>query len=101
MHLRSRFFFLAKRFAAVMLIAFALWLGLNLLFPPHRANWPKALDQTLSSSVVFLISDSFQNRVRGWLQKAPRWLLVPVRLPTRRLRPSRMKEARWTPDAES
>ncbi len=68
MRLRAWFFFVVGRFAAVMLLAFALWLGLNLLFPPHRVNWPKALDQALSSSVVFLISDALQKRVRRWFQ---------------------------------
>ena len=72
-----------------MLLAFALWLGLNLLLPPHRVNWPKALDQALSSSVVFLMTDFLQGRVRGWFQKAP------VCLPTRRHRPER------TPDTDS
>ena len=84
MHLRSRFFLIARRFAVVMVAAFALWIGMNLLFPPHRMNWPKAFDQALSSSLVFLITDAFQSRVREWLQKAPAWLLVPVRLPARR-----------------
>ena len=35
-----------------------------MLFPPHRLNWSKALDQALNSSIVFLITTFGERHVR-------------------------------------